>query len=153
MGISSKSNNKNIKVKVVAKNQDGTIDCSHITSNYKYKALCKDINSVEIGQIVMISQKGTAMNIMKSNEKAQYSVVDTMVEKVRATVLSSQHIMSEKVMYTSVIFRNIETNKRMHSIIDNTSKLFSECTSTLITGDNVELTINNGVIFKIALLD
>lgn len=146
------SNTKSIKVKVVAKNQDGTLDCSHITSNYKYKVLCKDINSVEIGQIVMIAQKGTALNIMKSNEKAQYSVTDTMIEKVNATVLSSQHIMSEKVMYTSVIFQNDVTNKRMHSIIDNTNKLFSECTSTLIAGDKVELTINNGVIFKITLI-
>lgn len=147
----STSNTKNIKVKVVAKNQDGTLDCSHITSNYKYKVMCKDMQSIEIGQIVMIAQKGTAINIMKNNERAQYYVVDTMVEKVSATVLNSQHIMSEKVMYTSIILENDVTNKRMHSIIDNTSKLFSECTSTLIAGDKVELTINNGVIFKIAL--
>lgn len=145
-------NTKSIKVKVVAKNQDGTLDCSHITSNYKYKVQCKDIDSIEIGQIVMIAQKGTAMNIMKSNEKAQYSVVDTMIEKVSATVLSSQHIMSEKVMYTSVIFKNDITGKRMHSIIDNTNRLFSECTSTLIAGDKVELTVNNGTIFKIDLV-
>jgi len=146
------ANTKNIKVKVVAKNQDGTIDCAHITSNTKYKVLCDNVNGVELGQIVLIAQKGTAMNIMKSNNKAQYSVVDTMIEKVNATVLSSQHIMSEKVMYTSVIFQNDDNNKRMHSIIDNTNKLFSECTSTLIAGDKVELTVNNGVIFRIALL-
>jgi hypothetical protein len=151
--MSNKSEQK-IKVKVVSIGDDGHLECSHVTSRLKYGAICPKHMAVDIGQIVVIEFKSSGFKKIKGTPvESSYVVVDTLMDEVTATVLKAQHLVSDGRIYTSIILENIETKKRLHSLIDNTNKLFNDSTSTLIEGDNVKLFINNGEIFKIASLD
>jgi hypothetical protein len=78
-----------------------------------------------------------------------YKVSDPLIDTLETVILKSQHIVSDGQLYTSLILEN-ETNKqRLHSLIDHKNRLFNEDTCTLVDGDRVKLTMNNGEIFKI----
>lgn len=133
-----------IKVRINAIKGD-TIDCSHITSNFKLKAFYKSEMELEVGQIVLLeySTKGSV---------AGYIVVDDLTENIEAVALEVQHIISDGKMYTSMIFENPENKRRIHSLIHNESPLF-RYTNTIVRGDRVKIKINNGDVFNIQRID
>ena len=117
------------------------IECKHLTSNYTVKAFITKEMKFEIGQVVLLEFRRNAGG-------GGYIVIDDLMEVIKAEVLEAQHIINNGMMYTSLILRNPDTNQRMHSLVPNTDKLFSN-TSIVITGDVVTLRINNGSLFSL----
>lgn len=140
-----KSNSTSIiKVRIVAIKGD-TIECAHISSNFKLKAFYKEEMNLEPGQIVLLeysSYKGVA----------GYIVVDDLSEVIEANALEVQHIISDGKMYTSLILENPDTKRRIHSLIHNESPLF-RYSNTIVRGDKVKIKMNNGEVFNIQRID
>lgn len=132
--------NKRMKVQI-RKIYDDTIECKHITSNYQVKAFINKDMKFEVGQVVLVEYRRTAGG-------GGYIVVDDLMEEIEAVVLEAQHIISNNMMFTSLILQNPKTGQRIHSLVPSTNKLFSS-TNIIITGDNVKLRINNGNLFSI----
>ena len=130
------------KIKVqIKKINDDTIECRHITSNYNIRAFVQKEHNLEIGQVVQLEYRRTSGG-------GGYIVVDDLMEEIEANVLEAQHIISNGMMYTSLILENPDTKQRIHSLVPSTNKLFSS-TSIIITGDIVRMKINNGNLFSI----
>lgn len=125
----------------IKKINEDTIECVHTTSNYKVMAYIKSDMKLEIGQVVLLEYR-------KGPGGGGYIVADSLMEEITATVLEAQHIISNNMMFTSLIMENPETHKRMHSLVPSNNNLFSD-TSVIITGDKVKLRINNGNLFSI----
>lgn len=133
-----------IRVRVLAIKED-LIECEHVASKFKIKSLYKKEMSLEVGQIVLVEY------IAKENCSG-YIVVDDLTEEVTAKVLEAHHIISNGIMYTSLILENTENHKRIHSLIPSMDRLF--CSSNIIiTGDEVVVKINNGQVFSIKQRD
>lgn len=142
MRLSIGNTNESSRMKVQIKKIVGeTIECKHITSNYQITAYIKKEMQLSVGQVVMVEFK-------KLQNGGGYIVVDDLIEEVDAKVLDAQHIISDGMMYTSLILENTDNKKRLHSLVPSNNKLFSS-TSIIITGDIVKLKINNGVLFNI----
>jgi len=129
-----------IKVQIKKINDD-TIECRHITSNYNIRAFVQKGHNLEIGQVVQLEYRRTSGG-------GGYIIVDDLMEEIEANVLEAQHIISNGMMYTSLILENPDTKQRIHSLVPSTNKLFSS-TSIIITGDIVRMKINNGNLFSI----
>lgn len=117
------------------------VDCMQLVSGIKVRAVLPKGVKVVTGQIVYVEYK-------KDENNSFYVVTDTLLERVEAVVLKAHHLISDGVMYTSIIMKNKKTGKRMHSVIPNSARLFDQ-TNILITGDNVIIEMNNGDIFNI----
>ena len=142
MKLVARNSGKTSKIMVQIENIQGTkLDCKHITSGFKIKATMKEGMHVEVGQIVVIEFTG-------NNRNSGYIVVDDLIDELDVTVLEAHHIISDGVMYTSIIFENPITRARMHSLIPSYENLFS-ATNVIIRGDHVKVKINNGKIFSI----
>lgn len=139
MRLSSTETNK-IKIQIM-KISDDTVEGKHISSNVVVKALITKKMDLEIGQVVLLEFK-------RNENGGQYIVRDALMEEIDADVLDAQHIISDGVMYTSIIIQNPSTRKRMHSLVPSSNKLFCS-TSVIITGDKVKVRINNGSLFSI----
>ena len=137
--IGNKSNST-IRVKV-NEIKNGILECTHVVSNIKIKAFYKDEMDIEVGQIVMVEYTS-------NNKKAGYVVTDDLADNIEAKVLEAQHILANGVLYTSLIIENTENKQRMHSLIPSYNSLFSK-TNIIISGDVVNIKVNNGEIFNI----
>ena len=135
----SKDTNK-IKVQI-KKITDDMIECRHITSNYSVKAFAAKDMKLEVGQVVMLEYRRNAGG-------GGYVIIDGLMEELEANVLEAQHIISNGMMYTSLILENPTNKQRIHSLVPSTNKLFSS-TSIIITGDVVKMRVNNGNLFSI----
>lgn len=129
-----------IKVRIL-KITDNYVECRHEASGVSIRVIGIDKEDVELGQIIEVEYKNTATG-------GGYILKDLLMENIQAKVLKAQHIIADNTMYTSLILENAKTQKRMHSLVPNTNKLFSD-TSIIITGDTVTLKINNGMLFSI----
>ena len=131
-------------VKVRINNISGeSLECAQVATNAKVRASYDSQKmQLDVGQVVLLEYR-------KRNGEYGYIVVDDLAEIVESKVLEAQHIISEGLMYTSLIVENPKTKQRIHSLIPNTNKLFSSSTSTIIRGDIVRIKINNGNIFSI----
>ena len=139
----SKKSENLIKVKIT--NIKGNmLECAQLMSNFKVSAKCPEDMDLEVGQTVMIK-------MVNNREYKGYIVEDSLTEEVEAEVLDVQHIISDGVMYISLIVMNPVTKKRMHSLVPSTDRLFCKSTNVIIKGDIVTLKINNGVILNIKL--
>lgn len=138
----SKHSNKSSKIRVKIENISGNkVECSHINSGFKVKATIKEGMDLCVGQIVVLEYT--------SNQRTSgYIVVDDLIEELDVEVLEAHHIISDGVMYTSIIIENPITKSRMHSLIPSYEKLFSS-TNVIIKGDKLKIKINNGNIFSI----
>lgn len=123
--------------------KDDIIVCSHITSGYKVKAFIKKDMQLEKNQVVLLEFRRSP-----SGGGGGYIVVDELMETIDANVLEAQHIISNNMMYTSLILENTKTGKRMHSVVTSSNELF-RYTNVIMTGDRVKLRINNGNIVSI----
>ena len=137
--IGSKSSST-IRVKV-NEIKNGILECTHVVSNIKIKAFYKEEMDIEVGQIVMVEYTS-------NNKKAGYVVTDDLADNIEAKVLEAQHILANGVLYTSLIIENTENKQRMHSLIPSYNSLFSK-TNIIISGDVVNIKVNNGEIFNI----
>lgn len=135
----AKDSNK-IKVQV-KKILDDVIECRHVTSNFQVKAFTNRNMRIEVGQVVLLEYR-------KNSGGGGYVVIDELMEEIEVKVIDAQHIISDGMMYTSVIMENPSTHQRLHSLVPSTNKLFSS-TSIIVTGDTVKLKINNGNLFSI----
>ena len=140
MRINNDNTNNKIKVQIKKINDD-SIECRHITSNYAVKAFITRGMKFEIGQVVQLEYR-------TNSGGSGYVVVDDLMEEIEANVLEAQHIISNGMMYTSLILENPDNKQRIHSLVPSTNNLFSN-TSIIITGDKVKLKINNGNLFSI----
>lgn len=140
MRINNDNTNNKIKVQIKKINDD-SIECRHITSNYVVKAFITKGMKFEIGQVVQLEYR-------TNSGGSGYVVVDDLMEEIEANVLEAQHIISNGMMYTSLILENPDNKQRIHSLVPSTNNLFSN-TSIIITGDKVKLKINNGNLFSI----
>jgi hypothetical protein len=129
-----------IKAQIKKINPD-TIECRHLTSNILVKAYIKSDMHFEIGQVVLLEFRN-------NGTYSGYIVVDDLMEEIEADVLEAQHIVSDGMMYTSLILENPKTKQRMHSLIPSNNQLFCNA-SVVITGDKVKLRINNGNLFNL----
>lgn len=142
MRLSNDVNKETNKIKVqIKKICDDTIDCRHITSNFQVRAFITKDMKLEIGQVVLLEYK-------RSSAGGGYIVIDELMEEIEAKVLEAQHIISDGMMFTSLILENPKTKTRLHSLVPSTNKLFGS-TNIIITGDIVKLKINNGNLFSI----
>lgn len=130
------------KIRVKIKEIKGdTILCTHLASGHKTEAYIKPDMNLEIGQIVLLEYR-------RKGSVGGYIVADTLMEVIYANVLEAQHLISNGLMYTSIIMENTSTKQRIHSVVPSSDKLFGN-TNIVITGDKVKLYINNGNIFKL----
>ena len=67
-------------------------------------------------------------------------------------MLEVQHIIAEGKMFSSVIFEDTATHRRMHSLVSNNNKLF-KYSSILIKNDIVTIKLNNGELFQIVSVE
>lgn len=100
---------------------------------------------VALGQMIEIAYKSTGY-------VTGYVIVDTLMETVEAKVLEVQHIIAEGKMFSSVIFEDTATHRRMHSLVSNNNKLF-KYSSILIKNDIVTIKLNNGELFQIVSVE
>lgn len=138
IGNDTASNRIKVQIKKIV---GDNIECKHISSNMTLRAVIKNSMQLEVGQVVMVEWK-------KGPGGGAYVVVDEMISEIEAHVLEAQHIISDGMMYTSLILENPATKQRLHSLVPSTNKLFSN-TSIIITGDVVKVKINNGNLFSI----
>ena len=130
------------KLRVKVKEIDGEkIKCNHISSGFEVTAYIKSNTKLEIGQIILIEYR-------KNLGSGGYVLYDDLMEEINATVLEAQHIISDGMMYTSLILENPTTKQRLHSLVPSNNKLFGN-TSIIITGDIVKVRVNNGNLFSI----
>jgi hypothetical protein len=142
MRISSDEARDNSRIKVqIKKISDDILECRHITSNYSIRAFAPKGNRLEVGQVVQLEYR-------RASGGGGYIVVDELMEEMEANVLEAQHIISNGMMYTSLILENPANKQRIHSLVPSTNKLFSS-TNIIITGDKVKMKINNGNLFSI----
>ena len=90
--------------------QGDVIKCKHLTSGFDVTAYIKNNIKVEVGQIVLLEYRKNVRN-------GGYIVFDTLMEELDAIVLEAHHIISEGVMYTSLILENPNTKQRIHSLV------------------------------------
>lgn len=133
-------NQGRLKVQIVAIQGD-IAKCKHILSSFSVKAFIKRGMNIEVGQVVILEYR-------RNQSGGGYIIVDELMEEIEVNVLDSQHIISDGNMYTSLIFENPVTHKRMHSLVPSSTKLFSS-TNIIIKGDTIKLRINNGNVFNI----
>ena len=133
-------NQGRLKVQIVAIQGD-IAKCKHILSSFSVKAFIKRGMNIEVGQVVILEYR-------RNQSGGGYIIVDGLMEEIEVNVLDSQHIISDGNMYTSLIFENPVTHKRMHSLVPSSTKLFSS-TNIIIKGDTIKLRINNGNVFNI----
>lgn len=119
-----------------------TIEGTHVMSNFKIKATFKSGMNIEKYQVVLVEYIAT------DKKNAGYIVIDDLSEEIEANVLEAQHIISDGVMYTSLICEHTVTRARIHSLVPNFSKLFLS-TNIIVRGDKVLIKLNNGEIFNI----
>lgn len=122
--------------------KDDMIYCSHVVSGYKIKAFIKKDMHLEKNQVVLLEfRRGPSGG-------GGYIVVDELMETVEAEVLGAQHMIANNMMYTSIILQNLQTGKRMHSLVPSNNALF-RYTNVIMTGDRVRIKLNNGNIVSI----
>lgn len=142
MRMSSELEKSTSKIKVqIKKINDDTVECRHLTSNFQVKAFINKDMKLDVGQVVLLEFR-------KLGNMSGYIIADELMEEIEANVLEAQHIISNGMMYTSLILENPNNKQRIHSLVPSTNKLFSS-TSIIITGDKVKLKINNGNLFSI----
>lgn len=116
--------------------------CKHIMSSLTVKAYIKKGMELEIGQVVILEYR-------RNQNGGGYIIADELIDELEVNVLEAQHIISDGNMYTSLIFENPVTNKRMHSLVPSSNKLFGS-TNIIVKGDKIKLKINNGNVFSIS---
>ena len=121
------------------------IECKHLTSGVKIRAFITKNMQFELGQVVLLEFR-------TSSSGSGYIVVDELMEELVADVLEAQHIISNGMMYTSLILENPLNRQRLHSLIPNTNSLFSSA-NVIIKGDKVNIKLNNGNLFGIQYLN
>ena len=142
MKLISRNNGKSSTIKVQIENISGNkIECIHISSGLKVKAIKREEMNLNVGQVVILEFRGNTKN-------SGYIVVDDLIEEMDAIVLEAQHIISDGILYTSTILENTITKRRMYSLIPSYEKLFN-ITNVIIKGDKVKIRVNNGQIFDI----
>lgn len=129
-----------IKVQITAIQGD-IAQCKHVMSAFTVKAYIRKGMELEIGQIVILEYR-------RNQNGGGYIIADELIDELEVNVLEAQHIISDGNMYTSLIFENPVTHKRMHSLVPSSNKLFGS-TNIIIKGDKIKLKINNGNVFSI----
>lgn len=120
-----------------------TLECSHLISNFKIRATFDAGMNIEQEQVVLVEYVNKA-----DKSKSGYIVIDDLSEEIEANVLEAQHIISDGIMYTSLICEHTVTRARIHSLVPNFSRLFLS-TNIIVRGDRVIIKLNNGEIFNI----
>ena len=129
-----------LKVKVV-EIDNKTLKCKHLASGYELQAINRNNEPVQVGQTIMVEYRKEVLG-------GKYVLFDNLMEEMRVKVLDSQHLLSNDRMYVSVIMENEKTKQRIHSLIQSGSDLFAS-TSIIVTGDILNIKINNGALFSI----
>jgi hypothetical protein len=145
MKINSTNSEEISKIKVKIKEiHNDTIVCNHLASGYRVVAYIKDNMHFFVGQVVMLEFK-------RSSNGGGYIVADDLMEEIYANVLEAQHVVSDGMMYTSLVLENPDTKQRMYSLVPSSNSLF-EYTSIIVKGDKVKLMVNNGTVFTVETL-
>lgn len=123
--------------------EEKTVECSHVISGFKIVAFFKDGMKLEVGQIVTLEYR-------HNQSCSGYIVVDEMIEDIDGEVLETHHIISDGVLYISIIIKSLSTNIRMHYLIaSNSVTNIFDSASIIVVGDRVNVKVNNGEIFTI----
>lgn len=131
---------RRIRVQITAIQGD-IAKCKHIMSAFTVKAYIRKDMKLEEGQVVILEYR-------RNQNGGGYIIADELIDEIEVNVLDAQHIISDGVMYISLIFENPITHKRMHSLVPSSNKLFGS-TNIIIKGDKIKLKINNGNVFSI----
>ena len=142
MHLKSKTQPKTFKVRIIDMDRNKKLmTCQHKTGFIVKMSYNPAGTDYAIGQMIEVAYKSNQM-------VTGYVITDNLIQIVDARVLEAQHIIENEKLYTSVIFEDTRTKKRMHSLVPYSSTIFPQ-TVILISGDIVKLKLNNGELFEI----